>query len=169
MEHKAYIFDYDKFKIELLDSLVLSLETGDYSQLKIFITKNIYYLRDPYEGESLHKDWEKMIETFDPHQYGDFAITKYYDPSKDIGLGADWESIHELTAGQFVPSESPILGTPIGPKDNLFDPGKMGSYFQSAAQVKKNLIFIRTLAETEPVEKMLANAASLNMGLYVTF
>ena len=169
MEHKAFIFDYDKFQIELYGTLVLSLENWDYSHLKTFILQNIFHLRDPYEGEPLDNDWEKLIETYDPHQYGDFAITKYYNPSDDIGLGYNWQSIHEKSAGQLVQSESPILGTPIGPKDKLFDPGKMGSYFQSAFRVKQNLAFMRTLAEGEAAKNMLEKAASLNMGLYVTF
>lgn len=115
-----------------------------------------------------------MVETADPHQYGDFAITKFYQPNEDIGLGNDWQSIQELISVDPPLVESPILGTPLGRKRNLFDPGKMGSYFQSPKQVRQNLRYMTKLAEgqesklAEAVE-MLRKAAEAKQGLYVTF
>src|SRR5205807_7996746 len=84
----------------------------------------------------LGENWEAVIETNDAHQYGDFALTKYYDPTTDVGLGTSWEHIQELIANDPTLVESPILGTPLGPIASPFDPGKMGAYFQSAEQVR---------------------------------
>ena len=83
-----------------------------------FINANLGDLRDPYEGEPLGADWESLIETGDAHQYGDVALTKYYDPLADIGLGASWERVQELVANDPTLMESPILGSTIGPKDD---------------------------------------------------
>jgi hypothetical protein len=175
MEHKAFLFDYDSFERELRPILADALRSGDNGALVSFINTNLSELRDPYEGEPLSVDWEAMIETLDPHQYGDFALTKYYNPVSDIGLGAAWDLLQELIATDLSLTESPILGSIIGAKDDPFDPGKMGSYFQSAQQVRHNQRYLLNLAKEERSEvlnraiKMLETAADASTGLYVTF
>jgi hypothetical protein len=175
MDHKAFLFDYDSFDRELRPILEEALRAGDYRRLVSFINANLDHLRDPYEGEPLGSDWEAMIETQDPHQYGDFALTKYYDPTADIGLGTGWENLQELMASDPVLTESPILGDTIGPRDDPFDPGKMGSYVQSAQQVCQNRKYLLNLAKKEQREdldraiQMLTKAAGAETGLYVTF
>jgi hypothetical protein len=175
MEHKAFLFDYDSFERELRAILEDALRSGDHSGLVSFINANLGDLRDPYEGEPLGADWEAMIETQDPHQYGDFALTKYYNPTADIGLGAAWENLQELIANDPLLTESPILGSTIGLKDDPFDPGKMGSYLQSAQQVRQNQRYLANLAKKERAEvlnraiQMLQEAVDANTGLYVTF
>src|ERR1051326_1231389 len=98
MEHKAFLFDYDAFDGELRAILEGALLSGACGGLVSFINANLGDLRDPYEGEPLGADWETMIETQDAHQYGDFALTKYYDPTADMGLGGAWDNIQELIA-----------------------------------------------------------------------
>jgi hypothetical protein len=175
MEHKAFLFDYDSFDRELRAILEDALRSGDHSRLVSFINANLGDLRDPYEGEPLNAGWEAMIEMQDPHQYGDFALTKYYNPTADIGLGAAWENLQELIANDPALTESPILGSTIGPQDDPFDPGKMGSYFQSAQQVRQNRRYLLDLAkkgQTEDLKRaiqMLDQAAGAETGLYVTF
>src|SRR5256885_898845 len=80
MEHKAFLFAYDSFNAELRPVLEHALRSRDYGPLVSFISDNLADLRDPYEGRPLGADWEAMIETHDAHQYGDFSLTKYYDP-----------------------------------------------------------------------------------------
>jgi hypothetical protein len=175
MEHKAFLFDYDSFDRELRVILEDALRSGDHSKLVSFINAHMGDLRDPYEGEPLDANWEAMIEMQDPHQYGDFALTKYYNPTADIGLGAAWHNLQELIANDPTLVESPILGSTIGPQDNPFDPGKMGSYFQSAQQVRQNLRYLLNLAkkwQTEDLKRaiqMLDQAVGAETGLYVTF
>src|SRR5579875_843253 len=175
MEHKAFLFDYGSFDRELRAILEDALRSGDHSGPVSFINANLGDLRDPYEGEPLGAEWEAMIETQDPHQYGDFALTKYYNPAADIGLGAAWENLQELIANDPLLTESPILGSTIGPKDGPFDPGKMGSYFQSVQQVRQNQRYLLNLAKKEQTEdlnraiQMLQEAVDANTGLYITF
>jgi|SRR5690554_900920 len=175
-EHKAFIFDYDLFDQELRPLLERCLETGSIAPLKAFIDGDKRRFSDPYEGDALDDGWESYIEEVDPHQYGDFALTKYYQPSKDGGVGQNWEELQSLIAdGQQI---SPFLGTPVGPSDNYFDPGKMGSYFQSPRDVKSSFERLRAFEEKVPAYlrddfqkylDLLAGAISSGKGLYITF
>jgi hypothetical protein len=176
MEHKAFLFNYQSFDRELRAVLEDALRSGDHGSLVSFINAHLVDLRDPYEGEPLGANWEALIETQDPHQFGDFALTKYYNPTADIGVAAAWENLQELIAkNDPLLAESPILGSTIGPKDNAFDPGKMGSYFQSAQQVRQSQSYLLNLAKEKPAEvlsgalAMLQEAADAGTGLYVTF
>lgn len=174
MDHKAFIFDFAAFQDELKPILEEELASNSYVRLREFVLINRKLLRDPYGGLPLTENWEIQISPKDPHQYGDFAITKYYDPTMDIGLGNEWEEPQELfiTLGL---SESPILGRTIGPHENPFDPGKMGSYFQSNQQVLDNLRLLDDLAGQRPTQilnaarEVLYSAARVGAGVYVTF
>lgn len=175
MEHKAFVFDYLTFDRELRAILEDALATGDSSEVVSFINANLSNLRDPYEGEPLGNDWESFIDTHDAHQYGDFALTKYYDPLADKGLGTSWESAQEMIAVNTTLKESPILGSTIGPKDEPFDPGKMGSYFQSPRQVRESYEYMLEIAAKIPsgdltkAVQMLEEARKSENGLYITF
>ena len=175
MEHKAFLFDGDRFDVELRPVLEAALSTGDCSPLVDFIRDNLDALTDPYEGEPLEPDWESLLETKDADNYGDFALTKYYDPASDIGLGAGWDLIQDLVADDPAADTSPILGTTVGPDDSPFDPGKMGSYFQSPSQAAASLRRLRDLARESPSDaaadavRMLEQAVEAGKGLYVTF
>lgn len=174
MEHKAFLFDFEKFSGELLPILEHAVATGDCEQLRDFILTNRVELSDPYEGEPLGDEWEAMIETRDPHQYGDFALTKYYSPTEDIGLGFTWREAQERLGGVLQQGESPILGIPLISDGNIFDPGKMGSYFQPADVVRRNLRILEALRRDigeicdKPIQ-LLRLAADLGKGLYITF
>ena len=172
MTHKAFVFDYARFDADLRPILVRALETGDCTELKEFIRRHLSELTDPYEGEPLTESWESMLEYRDAHQYGDFALTRYYDPSADIGLGADWQSVEELLEKHGI-TNATILGQALGPANNPFDPGKMGSYFQSASMVKASLEKLDALPAKQAIideaRSMLVKASDQNKGLYVTF
>ena len=107
-------------------------------------------------------------------QYGDFAITKYYNPEHDIGIGYDWERLDDLLLNV---DTSPFLGTLFGSSGNYFDPGKQGSYFQSPEKVKNNLELLDSLSKEKLgnlpgiaiLKKMLSDASVLEKGLYTTF
>lgn len=178
MEHKAYIFDFDAFSKELKPIIEAGLQSGKVGQIRAFILSNKSSLCDPYEGEPLEDDWEDMIEDKDIHQYGDFAITKYYSPTEDEGIGYDWEELQDVISAKSDIKYSPILGVPLGLEHELFDPGKMGSYFQNNAQVKDSLSVIRGIegALSESLKEamigfrnLLEKAASIEKGIYVTF
>lgn len=176
MEHKAFVFDYDAFVDELGNILENALLTNNNERLVNFIEQNLNFLKDPYEGEALSTSWETMVEPKDPHQYGDFALTKFYDPQDDIGLGAMWENIQNILKRE-CGKDFVILGTPFGPKGNYFDAGKMGAYFQSTSQVQDNLQLLTKMLEIRPALfcelneslKMIWKAAEAEKGLYITF
>src|SRR5690349_15161787 len=96
MEHKAFVFDWESFLQELSELLFSALVSDDTTRLKAWINSNVADLKDPYEGEPLTKDWEDTLDVKDAHQYGDFALTKYYDPARDIGLGHEWQIISHV-------------------------------------------------------------------------
>jgi hypothetical protein len=62
----------------------------------------------------------------------------------------------------------------VGPADNPFDPGKMGSYFQTEEDVRANLHALLALRnsgaaeEAEHLVRTLRAAAERARGLYVT-
>jgi hypothetical protein len=175
MEHKAFLFDGDRFDEELRPTIEAALSTGDCVPLVDFICDDLDVLTDPYEGEPLPPDWDSMLETKDAHDYGDFALTKYYDPTADIGLGASWERLQELVASDPDIVTSRIPGATIGPADSPFDPGKMGAYFQSASQVAANYRGLLDLARESSSDvaadavRMLGQAVRAGKGLYITF
>jgi hypothetical protein len=177
MEHKAYVFDYEAFERELASILRVALERNDCTALIEFIENNLESLKDPYQGEPLSSCWQSMIETRDSHQYGSFALTKYYDPRQNIGLYSDWRPIHDAMERETGDAASILLGDVFGSASNSFDPYKIGSFFQSSRQVERNLCMVQTLAASRPelsdllgpARSMLQRPASEGKGLYIAF
>jgi hypothetical protein len=175
MEHKAFVFDYEAFELELKEILEAALDLNEIGGLEDFININMDYLTDPYEGECLLPNWSEMLEYKDPHQYGDFALTKFYNPIEDIGLGYDWIEIEDVLSKHG--EDISILGSPLGKDNNYFDPGKMGSYFQPLSIVMDNKNKIDVLLKNnpsqieflEPVVSMFDLAILSKKGLYVSF
>lgn len=174
MLHKAFMFDFAGFEAELKATLVGSLLSGETEPLKTFIEENMRFLEHPDGEGPLQDEWREQIPAEDVHAYGDVALTKYYDPEGDIGLDEDWQELQDILA-EYISDESPILGLPLGPPGNVFDPGRMGSYFQSESDVVRNLAFLGSLDEkifretsSEAIE-MLTIASRGGKGLYVTF
>jgi hypothetical protein len=176
MEHKAFVFDHEEFELELKEILEIALNLNEIRGLEDFITLNINYLTDPYEGERLPENWDEMLEYKDPHNYGDFALTKFYNPTEDIGLGYDWIEIEDVLSNEYGECIC-ILGNPIGKENNYFDPGKMGSYFQSLSMVMDNKNKIDILMKNKPsyiefltpVVSMFDFALMSKKGLYISF
>lgn len=174
MDHKAFVFDYVSFQNGLAKLLYSSLETVKPQDIVEFIVDNLGSLKDPYEGEPLDSSWESLLEFTDVHQYGDFALTMYYDPSKNIGLLEDWAPIEATLAREGLTAL--LLGSPFGPPKNVFDPGKMGSYFQNPKQVEEGRSRIKEIM-LKPhmrevllgVAEMFSPAAEEGKGLYITF
>jgi len=170
MEHKAFAFDYAGFQRELLPLLAKALANDSSQALIAFIKAEPASFRDPYEGEPLEDNWESLMETNDIHQYGDVALTKYYNPGADIGLGSKWEAIRLVLENELGTS-APVLGYPIAAEGRVFDPGKSGSYFQSEQDVQVHLARLERLEEPrlEPLVTLLNKARAQETGLYVTF
>lgn len=170
MEHKAFVFKYREFEEELLPLLQAALAAHEPRLLREFIEAERSSFSDPYEGEGLGDDWPEFIETPDVHQYGDFALTKYYKPADDIGLGRAWEDIQELLQTKLGASDA-VLGRALVGGEETFDPGKMGSYFQTADDVRHHLRQVERIGDSrlEPLAAILRKAYCEQAGLYVTF
>jgi hypothetical protein len=175
-EHKAFVFDYDRFSTELGSALWHALETGDAKKLKRFTRQNRDRLTDPYQGGPLQDGW---VAPDDVHEAGDVALTAFYDPGADVGLAGEWERAHDrvlrLMPGQ---EDAIVLGYPFGPDDAVFDPGRMGAYLRSAELARQHLGALTAAGSArkkglpptlDAVQVMLQTAVSAGRGLYVTF
>jgi hypothetical protein len=109
--------------------------------------------------------------------YCEIAITKFYDPSEDIGLGYDWMDVSNWLVNEGYSSAEILLGLPLQKKGNTFDLGKMGTYFQSSETVIKNRRAIDALLneKVDLLSKinillyMLDSAIATERGLYIWF
>jgi hypothetical protein len=177
MEHKAFAFDYEGFIHSLAPVLEQALRSGDVQPLVQFIEDNRERLTDPYEGCPLDSNWKDLVEPKDAHQLGDFALTLFYSPQENVGLGYEWDSTRQLLDTLLSNGEQVVLGRAFGPPSNCFDPGKMGAYFQSPGEVRSNREAVGQLSKNKPeysdvlsrVEHMLEKAYQKGWGLYVTF
>ena len=165
MEHKGYAFDWQAFERELYPVLLKALETGDLHELIAFIERNRDQLSDPYEGAPLNDRWQAMLSNRDAHEYGDYALTKFYDPGQAMGVGEAWIELSER-----LPARA-LLGEALGPKGNPFDPGRMGSYFQRPEQVRASLDALANVSgpQVEAFRALLESCAARALGVYVTF
>jgi hypothetical protein len=176
MAHRAFAFDYTRFHDELKPVLLRALETTDATALRGWIDDHLDQLVDPDEGEPLRKNWQLSLEVGDVHELGDYALTKYYDGDLDIGLDADWEELGALLEKSGLDAAL-TLGAPLGQAEAAFDPGRQGSYFQTAAEVTAALTQLQTLLQAQPalatelapLQGMFQQAARHRCGLYVTF
>ena len=167
-DHKAFAFEWTSFHTEMAELLGRALRTGDPSSLEKFIDSNVSACSSPYDGEKLDSDWRKSLEVGGLQEIADFALTKYYDPAADHGLHEEWADIE---SGLSEEARQALLGTAFGEGKGLFDPGLMGSYFQTPEGVRASLATLRPLDE-ESLEKyvrFLASLAEEAKGLYVTF
>ena len=60
-----------------------------------FIEHHRQSLTDPFEGEPLPDDWSSLKERRHVQDYGDFALTLYYLPTADFGVGDLWLDLSE--------------------------------------------------------------------------
>jgi hypothetical protein len=147
---------------ELAPILSRALESGDPTELRAFVAAHRDTLTDPYEGEPL----DDALDGADVHTLGDHALTRYYDASAPGGLGDAWEELAEdLSPAQ----RRALLGAPLGPAKNPFDPGRQGSYFQDPDAVRASLAALAGVDGVDDHVAVLRAAAAKGQGVYVTF
>jgi hypothetical protein len=168
MEHKGYAFDWRSFENELRPILIEGLETGGVQELLDFIENNRGQLTDPYAGITLKENWQLTLSNRDAHEYGDYALTKYYNVREEMGVGPVWIEISDRLPAE---ANMALLGKTLGPKHNFFDPGRMGSYFQQPEQVNTALDVLTRfdLPEIANFCHLLSKCVENNLGVYVTF
>jgi hypothetical protein len=168
MEHKAFAFDWQRFVRGLRPDLLRALSDDDPAPLEAFIDRHWAELADPYEGEPLPKRWRELLETGDAQEVADFALTRYYRPSENHGIGYDWMAPSDQLPE---PAAGALLGAALGPEDARFDPGRMGAYFQRPAQVRRLLAVLDGFRrrELQRYRGLLKRCAAAQLGVYVTF
>ena len=162
--HKAFAFEWSVFELELAPKLKLGLQRGDTELLESFIEVHRSSLRDPYEGEPLPEDWKNLLEVGDVHELADFALTRYYQPSADFGVGEEWSVLSEKVSEA---ERNAMLGSAF----ESLDPGRMGSYFQSSRAAVASLQALQNLSAgaAETFKTGLRKAVNSGLGIYVTF
>ncbi|MBK7862672.1 MAG: hypothetical protein IPJ65_29500 [Archangiaceae bacterium] len=154
MSHRAFAFRYTAFAAELKPLV----EAGDAGALTRFIDAHRTELREPDHGEPVFSEWARQVEPGDVQTRAKLALTRYYDPRADLGLGLIWQRFQDTRA---------VLGRALPP----FDPGGLGSYFQSEAEVTASIARVLPTVEIEGelLVSMLRAAEARGLGLYVTF
>lgn len=167
MEHKAYEFDFENFEFELKDILFNSLQSQAIDSLSKFVDSNINFCTYPWESEKLPSTWREDLEIGDVHEIGDYALTKFYNPNDDFGLGYDFSDYSE----RYPELEPFLLGEAFGPKDNLFDSGKMGSYFLAPEIIDGFVINLQVSNEDSILEyaRFINSCSDNGKGVYITF
>jgi len=137
MEHKAFIFDTNKFNQELRQLILTAGKTNDPQPIKQFITNNFQKLKSPYTGEALYSKWETELASRDVQEYADFALTCFYSPEDDFGLAEAWDALLESFKRLFAENEAEyyILGKPLKEDTFTLDPGGMGMGFVEAKDI----------------------------------
>ena len=174
---KVFLFDLGRFDAELRPILDAALRSNDPAPLERFITEHLTELTDPYAGEPLGTTWEDLLETRDVQEYGDFALTLYYDPSADVGLDERWPALEALLVREAPPGTDLTMGDTAGPPNRPFDPGGMGAYFMTNDAAQARLEMLRELSaaradlrdDLAPLAEMFATIAGSGRGAYVTF
>jgi hypothetical protein len=151
ISHKSFEIRWEAFATELLPVLLRALSTGATDELGVFVDENLDDCCDPNEGYPLSAEWRDDLLNGDVHDFADYALTKFYDPAQDFGIA--------------------LLGSPMGPQGNPFDPGRQGSYFQDPSVAASSL---KTLAghrgsSLDPFILLLETAVASGNGVYVTF
>jgi hypothetical protein len=168
MEHKAYAFDWSWFESDLHPLLLQALTDDAPAELEAYIDRHRHELTDPYEGQPLPADWRDALENRDVHEYGDYALTRFYDPADWSGVGYEWAGLSDELPD---PAADALLGFSVGPPGRLFDPGRYGSYFQTPAQVLESLAVLEPLGVPELARfvGLLERCAAEGRGVYTTF
>ncbi len=138
MEHKAFIFDTCLFSAELLPIMEVCIPKNDVASLKDFVRAHLANAHSPYSGEALQAEWELELCAGDILEAVDFAMTCYYFPEEDRGLGEAWDALLE-TLRKMKPrgldAERAVLGKPLKVGGLEIDPGRMGTGFVQAEDI----------------------------------
>ncbi len=170
MSHKAYAFDWRAFeKDELHHLLVAALESDDPATIAHYIEAHREQIKDPYEGQTIEQGWEAALGNRDVHEYGDFALTRFYDPTENHGVAEAWLAVDAEVAEQ---DRFALLGSRLGKSGHEFDPGRQGSYFQTPQQVAESLRRFDRFAQDGRLRtyvQLLRGCVADGLGVYITF
>ncbi len=163
-EHKAFAFDWQAFADEMLPWISDALSTEDRERFVRLVDANLTLYRCPYDGRALSSSWKDFLDVGDAQELADFALTKYYDPTDDHGLGEAWIEEEVMLPENM---RHALLGYPIV----HFDPGRQGSYVFAVDHALNSAELLRKAksALVREYAGFLEEVARRGFGVYVTF
>ncbi len=172
-DHKMFVFDYNSFQAELSLVLEKALQSGRTGRLESWIDAHAPRVHDPIDGEPLGERWRDYLGETDVQEFGDFALTVFYTPSRFHGLRIEYGPTREKLLKKGLSEEDwsrAVLGSPIGPDGRRFDPGRMGTFLQAPEQIEASLAVLEPLGDAalEPVIDGLQRARDHGLGAYIT-
>lgn len=128
MDHKAYLFNMDRYHLDIEKILDKCCKERDILQAKIYIDKHWEELYSPYTGERLDAEWKNILINENMQEYFDILLTACYECENDIGLGYAWDGVNEtLKKLNFMSNiERCVLGRRLIFHGIIIDPGAMG-------------------------------------------
>lgn len=126
IEHKAFVFDTDKFHAEIEPVMQACIADPDVAHR--YISEHLDELQSPYSGCALNEDWESEFDELTLQVYFDILLTACYDVEDDRGLGEMWDSVNEVikSLDVFEEGELPVTGWQVEIDDVVVDPGMEG-------------------------------------------
>jgi hypothetical protein len=177
MNHKAYVFEDEAFDKELSVPLANALRKNDPKILLPFIDSHREQLKWK-RTDPMPKDLHAWCMEEGVQQAGDLALTAFYDPEAEIGLGPAWHQMHELLDSIDVDAVGTLCGEPFVARV-VFNPGGLGAYFQTADEVWGNRDGLKSILRRNrkwvpifaPASAMLETALQTGngKGLFVWF
>jgi hypothetical protein len=171
--HNAYALAYDAFQRELRPLLEGCIAENNPVLLQQFLRTHRPCLTDLTTERPLNVGWEENLDANDVDLLGATALTKYYDPTHNIGTLDDW---HDLATAIDRVAGFPgvALGQRIGPPGHPLSPWGRDCFVQSPEEVRKHLLILRHWLTCEPdheeclagLEQTLAHALKQGKGLY---
>ncbi|WP_288856673.1 hypothetical protein [uncultured Bacteroides sp.] len=126
MEHKAFVFDTEKFHAEIEPVMKDSIKNTEVAHQ--YICNHLDELQSPYTGDALDEDWEEEFGELTLQVYFDILFTACYDAEDDRGLGEMWDAVNEVIKelDVFEEGELPVTGWTVEIDDVIVDPGMEG-------------------------------------------
>ncbi len=139
MEHKAFLFDTDKFYAEIKPVMEASVENTAVAHE--YISNHLDEFQSPYTGEPLEEDWEDEFDELTLQVYFDILLTACYDVEDDRGLVDMWDAVNEVIKSLdiFEDGEEPVTGQEIEVNGVTVDPGMEGMGIINSGEVEKIL------------------------------
>ncbi|WP_294587031.1 hypothetical protein [uncultured Bacteroides sp.] len=169
MEHKAFVFDTEKFHAEIEPVMKDSIKNTEVAHQ--YICNHLDELQSPYTGDELDESWEEEFGELTLQVYFDILLTACYDVEDDRGLGEMWDAVNEVIKelNVFEEGELPVTGWEVEIDDVIVDPGMEGLGIIDRDEVAEILQILKEnrdeaanaepedlLYETEPEEWMEA-------------
>lgn len=139
MEHKAFLFDTDKFYAEIKP--VMEDSVKDTEVAHEYINSHLDEFQSPYTGDPLEEDWEDEFDELTLQVYFDILLTACYDVDDDRGLVDMWDAVNEVIKSLDIFEEGsvPVTGWDIEANGVTVDPGMEGMGLIDSDEVEKIL------------------------------